>query len=483
MRRALTQTDVTALAFAADNQTLAAGSKHCVVQLWNAVNGAEVHPAIGHVAAMGAVAIAPDGRHVATSAYDRTVQVWEAATGKRLHRFDIDSWAHSLLFTADGTGIVCAGRDGVAPTWTGLHDGKAIRTFAGSGNQHLHMLANSADGKKLLGYARGNDTLYVWDYATGRLEDKITKNVAFRMRALRLDLQPKPPAWTAAPPSLLDVCPDGRSVAVIEAVPGKHEFTLGLRDLRSGQALCRLDPAPTFWGASPSYEPRFAPDGRILVCVNVPVSMAEAIAYRDLGLPIHIYETATGKLRREYRGHASGVVGLDFSADGRFLVTAGTEEAALVWDLHGPDQSATDPMSERMNILWDRMAHAEARALPAILGAWAAGGSATIEFFRKRLKPATLTEAPRIARWVAELDDEAFECVRPLPASWRALAKLSSRGFVEASSIRRRWKPSGGWRPCWNSCCAKRRHRDRKSCDRFALWRCSNGSTRPKHDR
>jgi WD40 repeat protein len=407
LERELDETDVTALAFANDGETCVAGSKHFYFRLWNARSGRETHPLFGHPGTMGAVAISPDGKLVATAAYDRSVQIWEAATGKQRHRFPINAWAHSLVFTPDSQGVVFAGRQGLAASLTRVHDGKELRTFPGSENQHLHLLANSADGKQLLGYARGNNTLYVWDYTTAKLEAKIGEDAALRLWTLKIGGNPNLPFWARHSQAPLDLSPDGRIGAVIETGDSRERLpsAIGLRDLATGTPLRGLDPAAAASGASDSRVVRFSPDGRTLVCINLPVSIDET---RDRA-SIHIYETATGRLRRSFRGHASGTLDVDFSANGQFMVTAGHQEPALVWDLHAPTKPLTKPTPERLSFLWDRLAHADAREMPEVLSEWSAGGDASVDFLRRRLEPAApVPDPPRIAAWIADLDSDTF---------------------------------------------------------------------------
>ena len=50
---------------------------------------------------------------------------------------------------------------------------------------------------------------------------------------------------------------------------------------------------------------------------------------------IRLWETATGKLRRELVGHDSEIMSLAFSPDGRLLASGSHDTTAMIWDVVG----------------------------------------------------------------------------------------------------------------------------------------------------
>src|SRR5262249_45948367 len=93
-----------------------------------------------------------------------------------------------------------------------------------------------------------------------------------------------------------------------------RQYALQVWELGSGQVLCRLERASNRFALSP--------DGKSLVTTA---------GDPDFGEPARMWETATGKLRGQIRGHAGSVRGAAFSPDGRLLATGSQDTTVLIW--------------------------------------------------------------------------------------------------------------------------------------------------------
>src|SRR5713226_3796357 len=59
------------------------------------------------------------------------------------------------------------------------------------------------------------------------------------------------------------------------------------------------------------------------------------IAWASHDRVIHLLETASCKERHLLTGHFGGIYSLDFSPDGRLLISGSEDTTALVWDVFG----------------------------------------------------------------------------------------------------------------------------------------------------
>ena len=115
--------------------------------------------------------------------------------------------------------------------------------------------------------------------------------------------------------------PDGRRIAA------------GYRDMRTAQPMAVWDAASgkeVFRGqAELRNEPVFNPDGGLM-------------AFESVTSTIEVLETATGKLRHTFLGHAGGLWALAFNRDGTRLHSCGEDGTGRVWEVTGSD--SPDPV-------------------------------------------------------------------------------------------------------------------------------------------
>jgi WD40 repeat protein len=236
------------------------------------------------------VVLSGDGKWLVTGSADKTARLWELATGKQVRVFaGHASGIESLALSADGKWLVTGSWDKTARLWE-LAGAKEIRVFRGHGKR-VSFVALSRDGKSLL--TAGETTLRTWAVDTGR-QVRLSRLDFGNFRSLALSGDGK---WVA-------VVGFGLNARVSETGTGKERTILG-----------------DFQAVALSH------DGKWLV-----TSEAMRTGERD-EFRARLWETATGKEVRDFRGHSGWIGALVLSEDGKFLASGSGDNTARLWDL------------------------------------------------------------------------------------------------------------------------------------------------------
>jgi hypothetical protein len=294
-------------------------------------------------------ALSPDGKLAAVACPDRTVRVWDVAAEKELHLLN-------------------------------------VKPAGGPNNFFYGNVSFAGDGRTLTVYSTNERLTSRWDALTG-------KELGSEVKAVTA---PIPLAGQSAHSA------DGRSVAVLQGA------TVNLTELATGkvrQAFALPPPPPPVPGGPPRpfvgvLGAAVSPDGR----TAATLSGDGKLRYWDCG---------TGKVLVERPGLPANSRLAAFSPDGKALATAGTDSGALLWDVPGPDVEGRlvvkEVTAEAAAELWKDVSGEDSeRAWRAVL-TLAASPKEAVPFVQKQLKPTAAPDAKQIAKWIADLDAEAFQ--------------------------------------------------------------------------
>jgi len=328
-----------------------------------------VAPPLQHQGRVTVARFSPDGRMILTAGYDREVSLWHGQTGARLagparqaERIDCGA------FSPDGSRVIVGLRNGQAAilaagglqplavtgghqgalwavgfspdgrrVFTGSEDGTARMWDAASGAPLTAPLAHgkrvvggafSADGAWLLTHAYDQD-VRVWDAASG--EPRFAPLARFGAQGMAVSPDDQ---WIATSEAdrIIRLWAAATGQPAFEPIRHGSPLTAGMAFSPEGGRLLAVshDRKARFWEArtgrllaefehtAPLNRGRFSPDG-----------LRAVAAGQDGG--VRLLDTGTGRPLCEVIHHADGVTALDFSPDGRFLLTASDAHAAILW--------------------------------------------------------------------------------------------------------------------------------------------------------
>jgi WD40 repeat protein/serine/threonine protein kinase len=353
------------VAFSRDGRYLGTGSAFRQGQmLWDAEAGGQpllIFPAHGHP--VTAVAFGPDGRQMATSGFDGSVRIGDTTTGELLHTCLHTGKVMGAAFSPDGRRLASGGDDKTVRLWD-VETGREVLSLRGHGGM-CSCVAFSPDGHRLVS-AGADKTIRIWD-ATPLRGNEGREVLSFNghqeeVRSVAVHSNgrlvasggagPKVKIWDSATGrvavefnahnrivfSLAWDC-SGRRLVTAGADLPLHSVRVW--EAETGRKLVELETGPE--GLTGAYHGvDFSPDGRYLVTgkINGVVQVWDAGTGREVGL--------LGTHRREVRG-------VVFSRVGGHLATSSGDGDVMLWDATRLDKDYLDSKPAPRHVLKARV--------------------------------------------------------------------------------------------------------------------------------
>lgn len=328
-----------------DGKLLASSSRDKTVKIWRVEEGEELLT-LPHQDWVACVGFSPNAKMVASMEWNGTVRLWNLQ-GKLLKSFKThNSPVVAIHFSPQGDRIATASRDGTAKIWS--LDGKELATLRG--HQDWVMYVNfSRDGKSLITASR-DQTAKLWNLQGGELAT----------------LQGHEDAVGSAVFS-----PDGKIIATagwdrtvrvwnrqgeqLQVLHGHQDAVWGVSFNKDGKTLVSSgeDATVRLWnlqglnigaditlqawsknlGEAASVSSNFSPNSQILGTTGRSnIATLWKLADEETG-----YIASPLKHIASLQGHSDTLRSLEFSPDGKTVVTASRDKSVKLWNLAGKE--------------------------------------------------------------------------------------------------------------------------------------------------
>lgn len=134
-------------AFSADGRRVVTASEDGNLRVWNVNDGSVNPPPMKHRSGVRRASFSPDGRYIVSAGFDQMVRIWDALTGQSTGAtINLRSSAMQAEFDADGCRVVTAGFSGEIKVWhviptTPVFVGPGI--VSGNGERYITFSSNT----------------------------------------------------------------------------------------------------------------------------------------------------------------------------------------------------------------------------------------------------------------------------------------------------------------------------------------------------
>lgn len=244
-----------------------------------------------HSEAVSSLAVSPQGTILASGSFDRTIKLWHPKTRKPIRTLSDHSGRVRCLAIDGSDRILASGSaDKTIKIWD-LKTGNLLQTLGGwffGHSDEVSALAFDRTGRILVSGST-DKTLKIWDLRTGREIDTITGNAA-QILSLAID-------------------PAGKTI-----ISSGLEKNIRVRQLKTGKLVRSIS-----GNAGYVFSVAIHPAGQILASGSLSKIKLMRLDQKE---ELHTLS-----------GHSNSVYALDFSSDGKMLVSGSFDRTVRLWEV------------------------------------------------------------------------------------------------------------------------------------------------------
>jgi WD40 repeat protein len=323
---------VLTLAYGAGDDVLASGSRDGAIKLWDPATGTCLNTLQGHTARVSTVTFSSEGEYLLSGSHDRSFRVWNPLTGDCMRVFQGHSnGLRSLQFSPDSQSLVAGSDNRNIYLWTWDADRAADQSPDQSSNQSP---SKSSDPSPSQSTALSPEPLTTSQRRQAQIIGNRPPGSNLSKHRPSTDRSSPPPIQTAPRHQIIEghdslvwavrFSPDGQTL-----ISGSDDKTVRVWDRFSGLPIGK--PLPQ---TQPIYALSQSPDGQYLAVGGPEFDLQVwqgQIGPGQIGPGQIGRQIGPSQSRRSLSGHTNRIWATDFSADGRYLLSASHDHTVRIW--------------------------------------------------------------------------------------------------------------------------------------------------------
>lgn len=308
--------EIYSVAFSLDGKYLVLGDDY-TIRIWDVESRAQIgKPLEGHGGYVNSVAFSPDGKYIVSASHDKTVRIWDVESRKQIGKsFEgHTSYVYSASFSSNGNNIISVSGNAIR-----IWDVKTEKLIKEPFKEQTNIIWASAfsHDRKYVALAFDNHTIRICDANTGKFIGEPFKGHTDYINTVSFS-------------------PDGKFL--ISASDDKDIRLWDIKSVWEEDNVVFNIPGQI---EEERYNVTISPDGKYAISCCTNENM------------IHIWDIYKKQQIGELFGKQGSVRAIDYSPDGKYIVSASEDCSIQMWDATPKTYVFEPRIDKRIIDLWD----------------------------------------------------------------------------------------------------------------------------------